>query len=74
MEVGKEIARLRKEKGMTIRELSEKTGVVFTAFPNIESGKTDIRVGTLERIAKGLGVTPSEIIKNAEKSSENPCK
>lgn len=74
MEIGKEIARLRIEKGLTIRELAEKTGIVFTAFPNIESGKTDIRIGTLERIAKGLGVTPSEIIKNAEKNSKKSCK
>lgn len=74
MEIGKEIARLRIEKGLTIRELAENTGIVFTAFPNIESGKTDIRIGTLERIAKGLGVTPSEIIKNAEKNSKKSCK
>lgn len=71
MEIGKEIARLRKEKGLTIRELAEKTGVVFSAFPNIESGKTDIRIGTLERIANGLGVRVSDIIERAEKSAKN---
>lgn len=66
MEVGKEIARLRKERGMTIRELSDKTGITYSSLPNIESGNTDIRIGTLEKIAKGLRIKVSDIIKNAE--------
>lgn len=66
MEIGKEISKLRKERGMTIRELADKTGITYSAFPGIESGKTDIRIGTLEKIAKGLRIKVSDIIKNAE--------
>lgn len=70
MKIGKEIKRLREEKGMSIRQLADKTGVIYSSIPAIESGKTDIRVGTLIRIAKGLGVSPEEILIGAKKMPE----
>lgn len=53
--IGKEIASLRAKRGMTIRELSEKTGIYISNLSNIETGKTSTGVDTLSKIADALG-------------------
>ena len=53
--IGQDIAQLRKEKGMTQVQLSERCGLSQVHISRIEAGKYDIRLDTLAAIAKALG-------------------
>ena len=46
------------KKGMTIRELSEKTGLSMVAISNFKAGK-DIRLSNFLKIAKAIGLNVS---------------
>lgn len=56
---GEELERLRKEKGLTQKELAELIGVPQPHVSNLESGKRQIYVlaaGTLYKLCDTLGV------------------
>jgi transcriptional regulator with XRE-family HTH domain len=66
MNIGKKIRDLRKEKNMTLRELSEASGVALATLSRIE---TDKMVGTLEShkaIASTLGKNLPQLYSNIE--------
>ena len=46
---------IRKEKGMTQKELSEKTGIAQGNISNLERDISHIRLSTLFRLAAALG-------------------
>lgn len=48
-------------KDVTVRELSEKTGVSEATICHIRMQKTKPRVDTLQRITKVLGITLAEV-------------
>lgn len=54
--IGKRIAELRKEKGMTQAQLAEKCGMLQPNIAAIEAGKNSTTIDVLERITKALGV------------------
>lgn len=47
----------RAEKGLTQRELAERTGLKQSSIARLESGRANPRVESLFRLAKGLGAT-----------------
>lgn len=53
--IGQCITDIRKEKGMTQVQLSERCGLSQVHISRIEAGKYDIRLDTLAAIAKALG-------------------
>ena len=55
-QIGQKIAQLRKEKGLTILELSEMTGLDNSNIGKIEKGKYNVGIDILGRIADALGV------------------
>lgn len=56
--VGKAIKQARVDKGMTMRELASKIGVQSTnSISRYESGRYNLSLDLLERIANGIGVT-----------------
>ena len=59
MEIGERIKALRTAKGITLYQLSRRTGMQYSALKKIEEGQTDPRADTLVKIAKGLDVEPS---------------
>ncbi len=59
MEIGERIKALRTAKGVTLYQLSRRTGMQYSALKRIEEGQTDPRADTLLKIAKGIGVEPS---------------
>ena len=66
MKIGKKIKDLRIEKGMTLGELSRKTGVATATLSRMEN---DHMAGTLKshmRISKALGVSITEIYREIE--------
>ncbi len=54
--VGKNLQKLRRDRGVTQEELAHKAGIHQTYLSGVESGKRNPSIGVLERIAKGLDV------------------
>ena len=53
----------RSEKGITLKELSLRTGISKSALQRIESGKVSPTLEKLEIIAKALGVRITDLFK-----------
>ena len=52
--VGNEIKRLRTQKGISVRRLSELTGYNISNLSRIENGKIPPQIDTLQRILDAL--------------------
>lgn len=55
-DIGKKIKELRTAKNLTLKELSEKTGLSTGFLSQLERGLTTAAIDTLERISEALGV------------------
>ena len=62
MTIGKRIAQLRKEKGMTQEELSQKMEVSAQAVSKWENDQTCPDISLLPKLAELLGVTVDELL------------
>lgn len=60
---GKRVAQVRKSRGITQQELSEKVGMSVVAIAYIETGKRWARLATLNKIAKALDVSVEQFFK-----------
>ena len=60
--VGNQIRNARKAKGLTQKELGEKLGVADSVVTNYESGKQNLTIETLEKIADAIGIEVSKLI------------
>lgn len=56
-EIGKRIAELRKERGMSQTQLAEAIGMAQPNLANIEAGRFSTTIDVLERIADALDAT-----------------
>jgi XRE family transcriptional regulator, regulator of sulfur utilization len=63
--LGREIREIRRGQKMTQGELAEKSNVSLLTISRLERGERDPHLGTLARIAKGLGVPPFELLRSA---------
>jgi transcriptional regulator with XRE-family HTH domain len=61
--LGRRIAAIREESGKTQQELSKITGVCRSHLAEIEAGKFDPKIGTLQKIAEGLGHNLTDLFK-----------
>jgi transcriptional regulator with XRE-family HTH domain len=70
MKVGGVIAKLRAKRGLTTRaQLSEASGVARQVIERIEGGSTP-SIATLGKLAKALGTTTGEILREAERGQK----
>ena len=53
----KDIKKLREERGLSQKELAEKSGIAQSAISYIENKRTNSEIYTIVRLAKALGVT-----------------
>lgn len=60
---GKRVAEVRKSKNVTQQQLAHDIGMSVVAIAYIETGKRWARIGTLNKIAKRLGVDISELFR-----------
>jgi transcriptional regulator with XRE-family HTH domain len=58
---------IRERKGLSQRGLAAKAKMSQTFLSNVESGKADPSLSTLKRLAKALGVTVSELVKEPKR-------
>lgn len=54
-EVGRQLADLRRAKGLTIRQLADIAGINKATVVNLEAGKFDPRLSTLNDYLRPLG-------------------
>lgn len=63
---GEKLRKLRKEKGYSIRKLSELSGVAHSYLSQVETGKRGIpKVETLEKIATGFNIPSIDLLVQA---------
>ncbi len=61
--LGANIRKVREEKGLLQKEFSKKVGLDLAYLSNIETGKMNPTVTTIEKIAKALGVKVDELMR-----------
>ena len=62
MEIGKNIRRFREQCDMTQAEVAKRLGVSPTAVSWWESGRTEPKIGTVEKLAELFGVEKSDVL------------
>lgn len=69
MNFGERLRELRKEKGLTLRELAEKAGIDFTYLSKIENGRIPYTpaADTIRQLADVLKVDSIELLTLADK-------
>jgi transcriptional regulator with XRE-family HTH domain len=65
--LGSAVARLRAAKGWTQDVFAAEVGIHRSYLGKFERGSIDPRATSIERIARGLGLTTSELIREAER-------
>jgi len=65
MNVGERIKQLRKEKNLTLRELSQKADISISFLSDIENGRSNPSLERLKDIAEALGTTVSYLLGEA---------
>lgn len=60
-ELGQRIAKIRKEHGLTLRQLSDKTGISAGFLSKIENGACDPSISNVQKICLALHVTVNEL-------------
>ena len=68
MTIGKRIAALRKEKGLTQEELAQHMGVSGQAVSKWENDQTCPDISALAKLARLLGVTVDELLEGKEET------
>ena len=63
IKLGKRIAKIRKEKGLSQDDLWYESGLSRRTVGKIELGQGDVRVGTLIRISKVLDIPLDKLVK-----------
>lgn len=61
---GRHLAVLRKQKGLSLRELAVASGLGYRQIVQIEAGEVNLLFTTLLALSKGLGVTPDQLLKS----------
>ena len=70
MKIGKRIRDLRKEKDITLEELSKKSGVALATLSRMENNKMTGTLASHNRICKALGVSIAELYRKIEDESK----
>jgi len=60
--VGRNIARLRREKGLTQEEVAERSGFSQQYLSSLEQGRRNPTIITLYELAQALGVSHVELV------------
>ncbi len=60
--LGIHLKALRKEKGLSIRELASRCDVDFGKISKVENNKANLTVTTLIELAEGLEVHPKDLL------------
>jgi transcriptional regulator with XRE-family HTH domain len=70
MNIGDNIKRIRTAKNLSQKEVTINAKLDTAQYSRIENGKTDPSVATLERIAKAIGISLSDLFSSTEELKE----
>lgn len=59
--LGLELHRIREERGLSVEELAEKSGMSVTTIRAVERGTQEARGETVANLAKALGLSFDEV-------------
>ncbi len=59
---GENVRRYRQESKLTLREVHERTGLNVSHLSYLENGKRRMSVDVLRKLAKGLEVSPADLL------------
>lgn len=62
IKIGNKLLKIRKSRGMTQAEVAEKAELSDRTYADIERGNVNMRLDTLIKICKALGITPNDIL------------
>lgn len=62
LRLGRNIRRLRKERGLSQEALGDEAGIDRTYVSGVERGVRNPTITVLERFARALGVPPGELL------------
>lgn len=71
---GKHLREVRDARDLSLRKLSEKTGVDFSQIHRIEKGESNPTLTMLLKLAEGLEVNPSELLSFLPRIEADPSK
>ena len=73
---GRLVTRLREQRLWTRERLAHEAGVSVTTISGVEEGRTRVRLGTVEKLSKALGVNPLDLLHPVQEvvQSETPPK
>jgi len=63
IKLGANIRKIRLEKGMTQKQLCKKLKIDVSYFSNLENGKKNPTLATIEKVGRVLGVGFEELVK-----------
>jgi len=64
IKLGKNLKRIRKEKGISQGQIARTLKVGRSFITNIENGKTNPTLDTIGRVARAIGVSSDELLKD----------
>ena len=64
--VGRNIRRLRRERGVSQEDLADEIGVHRTYMGGVERGERNLTLRSLERLAERLGVSPLSLLEDPD--------
>lgn len=64
--VGRNIRRLRRERGLSQEDLAAEIGVHRTYMGGVERGERNLTLRSLERLAERLGVSPLSLLEGSD--------
>jgi len=63
MKISKKLKQMRKENNLTLKELSNKSGVSISFISDIENGRRNPSIETLKVLARALDTSAGEFLK-----------
>jgi transcriptional regulator with XRE-family HTH domain len=61
---GGRLTELREQKELTVRDLAKRSALDARQISRIEAGKVNLLFSTILALARGLGVTPEELLES----------
>ena len=61
---GQLLTAMREQRNLDIRELASRSGMDSRQLTRIEAGKVNILFTTILALARGLGITPEELLES----------
>ena len=72
--LGQRLARIRKERGLTQKDVAERTGLIQTLVSDYERGRLRLAADMIVRFAVSLGITTDELLQPKDHTAVPPRK